>query len=64
MIFSAGEGTACYYIISGNGQFINNDTAVEQPNSDLGLVSLVLVAHFVWIRSFELRLLYATLALS
>jgi hypothetical protein len=26
---------------------INNDTAVEHPKADLGLVSLVLVAHFV-----------------
>jgi len=26
---------------------IKSETAVEEPNADLGLVSLVLVAHFV-----------------
>jgi hypothetical protein len=46
-----------YFKAAKGRQFIKSDTAVEHPNADAGFVSLVIVAHFVWIRSCEFRLL-------
>jgi hypothetical protein len=49
-VYEPGEANALagiHFEVAEGSKFINNDTAVEHPNADLGFASLVLVAHFV-----------------